>query len=375
MLKKIAVSFLILCVSLAMIISAHSATVDGTDDGFEWDGALAYQLIKGESNCDVDYAVMKLIIDNENRTVDFCFLFRDPKIEPDNVSAGVSFSVNDSDAFVITGITKPDNYDTDKYSFEGEISVDENHGVTCEIRLGFKEGVPQNICGSVSFIDGKGMPSNKYDIVILNEGYTERTVTPIGSQNYSEKSTSKTTKSNSASKTNNKTETLKDRTSNRRTTTERIGYTTEEFLISTSPPYSYSRTSKPSEITSDTERKSTEKSTVKHKSTTEHKSKINKTVKETVTVYYYEKEIIIYSDIPTENVEKTTFSLTENTTVEKVEVTTTATTEGEVYPTTVSVSDGIKYKTVIGVISAILIIILAAWASRSGKKAKDTSNQ
>ena len=349
-----------------MILSAHSATVDGIDDGYEWDNALTYQIINGESNCDVDYAIMKLIIDNENRAVNFCFLFRDPEIEPDNFSAGVSFSLNDSDTFTITGNTKPDNYDANKYSFEGEISVDENHGVTCEIRLGFKEGVPQNICGSVSFIDGKGMPSNKYDIVIFNEGYTERTVTPVGNQGYPENSTLKTTKSNNRIEN--------DKTSNRISTTRRSGYTTVEFIISTSPPYSYSRTSKPSVITSETERKTTEKSTVKQKSTAEHKTKVNKTVKDKVTVYYYEKEVIIYSDIPNETVENTSAPLTVTTTVESVDLTTVTTTEAEVQ-TTVSVSDGIKYKTVIGVISAILIIILAAWASRSGKKAKDTSNQ
>ncbi len=370
MLRKACVSIIIIFITFSLIINAYSVNIDGTDDGYEWDGALSYQFINGESNCNVDYAIMKLLIDNENRAVYFCFLFRDSGFEPDNICAGVSFSINDSTPFVITVNSKSDDYDTTGYSFDGMITVDKNHGAICEVRLGFKDGIPQNLNGTVSFIDSNGMSSNKYDFMVVNEGYTERTATQIANTDDVVSSSSKTTKAKTTSKKEIKDDET-ERNENRRTTTERIGYTTDEFIISTSPLYVYSRTSKPSVTSSEAETTSADKSTTKKKSTTETKTKKsttkNNTKKEKVTVYYYEKEIIVYTDKTAEVIENTSVTAETTADSESSDYETAAESEASI-----PISKGIKYKTIISVVSAVLIALLAAWASKSSKKEKNT---
>lgn len=364
MFKKSILIILVLMVSFGLIINAYSADIDGIDDGYEWADAVSYILINGESNCDVDYGAVKLFFDNENRAVYFCFMLKDPNLEADNLKAGVSFSVNDSDLFVLTAEYETQDYDFNKFSFEGAVSVDENHGASCEVRLGFKEGIPRDINCTVCFIDAKGMPSNEYDFSVVNEEYTERTVFLSDNTADNSNTVSKTTKANKTTESSShRTET--ERSSRCRTTTERIGYTTEEFSINTSPLYVYSRTSVNRESSKTVLDTSSSASVTENKTTTERKTQTDKTQKKVATanVYYYEKEIIVYTDNITEitgnsSSSNTTFLSETNSEIGTTENSGTA---------SVSVSEGKKYKTIIGVISAVLILLLAAWASKSGK--------
>lgn len=362
MLKKALVCVLTLLITFCVCFRAFSADIDGIDSGYEWDGATPYVFIDGESNCGVDFGIMKLIMDNENRAVYFCFMFSDPNLETDNLQAGISLSIENSDPIIFTIDSTPENYDVDKYSFEGAIIVDENNGATCEVRLGIKEGLPQTINGSVRFIDAEGIPSNEYDFSIVNEGYIEWSATeimPTADNNdpafNSDLYTEKTTKS-SGKTTKPRDSDTKDLTekSNRSTTTA-WKYTTDKFEISTSPPYSYVKTTKPPKTTVITE--------TEHDLKTTKKEKTNNLV----TVYYYEKEVII-SKVYDES--KTT-SENELSYTSSLPCTTAATDYSneqisENVNQSVSLSDGTKYKYVIGAVAATLIVLLAAWSARGG---------
>lgn len=345
--KAVACIMALLC-ALSFVMIAYSAKIDGIDGGYEWDGATSYIFIDGESNCGVKLGIMKIKFDNENRAIFFCFMLSDPHLEPDNLQTGISLTIENSSSFVLTMSENPNSFDINKYSFEGAMSVDDNNGATCEVRLGIKEGLPKTINGSVRYIDSEGIPSNEYKFSVVNEGYVELTaleVSPTADSDdpaynpglLTEKA--KTTKKS----TTKSTTTRKNRYTKATTTT--VKYTTEKFVINTSPPYSYVRTTVPS-------------TTKKSETTTAEKTTKSAKTQAGVTVYYYEKEIIISQVIITDPIEETTAAPE-------------TFTEAETPTTAISLSTGKKYKYIIGISATVLFLLLAAWAAIGAKKSNE----
>ncbi len=337
--KRFCICFVaILC--LFCLLNAYAAEIDGIDSGYEWDGLQPYVLISGESNCGVNFGTMKLKFDNENRAVFFCFMLKDPKLKKDNMNAGISLSIEDSEPFVITASSSPIEYDIDKISFSGAMSVDENNGATCEIRIGMKAGVPRELNGTVRFIDSDGKLSNTYDFSIKNDSYIEPTA--IG-------------ESSGVIYKTNKYETKKNTTRKSRTEKSTANkYTTVEFKINNSPPYSYTGKLKPT-----TEKKKT--TTVKEKTTAQPKTKKPATKPAGATVYYYEKEVIISQVYITEPI------------THKIETTAEAETQTTEQTTkTVSLSKGRKLKIATAVTAGVLLFALAAWGAIGAKKKPDS---
>ncbi len=302
---------------------------------------------------------MKLVLDNENRAVFFCFLYNDTELEQGNSQTGISLSIENSEPVIFTTGISTAVYDSDKYSFDGAISIDENNGATCEVRLGIKSGLPRRINGCVRFIDSYGLPSNEYNFVIINEGYTDPTATELRpTADNSDPAynpgllTEKTTK-NKTTTTKSAYETENNRNNdNRFTTTKRVGYTTEEFVINTSPPYSYVRTTK-----------------LKTTQTTRNDKNSSKS-NNAVTIIYHEKEIIIsevYISEMTESAQESEKAFIETDTVTE---TTTDSIDIENDTLKNEFADGTKYKNIVAAVSATLIVLLAAWASKGSKKEK-----
>lgn len=343
-----------------LIIKGYSVDIDGTDSGVEWDEATSYLFIDGESNCGVDFGAMKIVLDNENQAVFFCFLYNDTELEQGNSQTGISLSIENSEPVIFTTGIPTAAYDSDKYSFDGAISIDENNGSTCEVRLGFKNGLPKKINGCVRFIDSHGMPSNEYDFTIINESYTDPTAVELrptadnsASAYNSGLLTEKTTKTKTTKTTTAKSsyETTDNRNNdNRFTTTKRVGYTTEEFVINTSPPYSYVRTTK----LKTTQATRNEKNSIKSNNA--------------VTIIYHEKEIII-SEVYISEIKES--SLESEQALSEIKTTTETTTESIDIENDTSKNEfanGTKYKNIVAAVSATLIILLAAWASKGGKR-------
>ncbi len=318
------------------VSSAFSAHIDGFDTGAEWDGATTYKLVDGESNCGVNFGAVKVKFDFENSAVFLCFMFIDPSLEQDNSLAGISLEIEDSSPFEITLSSSPSSYDIQKYSFDGALSVDENNGATCEIRIGIKSGLPKTLDGRVRFIDAEGEPSNYYNFSLVNEKYVETTALNIAP-----------TYDNSDPAYN------PDLLTSRRTTRKRS--TTQKFVIKTSPPYSYTGR--------------TEKTTKKKTESTEPKTSV------IPTVFYYEKEVII-SHIP---VTEASVNVTAN---EQTTVETTRFVETEMHyssersetSNTIPLSKGQKYKILATFIGGLLFLIIAGFGAFSAKKNRDSSN-
>ena len=328
---SVTVSVLLL---LAFAVSAFSADIDGFDKGAEWDGATAYKLIDGESNCNVNFAAVKVKIDAENSAIFMCFMFIDPNLDAENALAGVSLAVENSTPFVITASSTPAVYDIEKYSFDGAISVDENNGATCEMRIGFKEGLPKTIGCTVRFIDASGEPSNYYDFVVVNEFYVETTAMVL-----------EPTRDNSDPAYNPDFHTTKAKTTKK--TTRKT--TTQKFEIKTSPPYSYTGRTK-----RETTKRTKQTETVKTDAVT--------------TVHYVEKEVVIKTVIQTDAVtQPVTTQQSTAVDAETIEIVSESQTQK-----VVSLSQGQKYQKIITAVGGVLFLAIACFGVFSAKRRNNT---
>ena len=332
--KRMSAILLAFIFAAGLSLAAFSADIDGEDKGVEWDGATVYKIINGESNCGVTHGFLKVKFDNPNRAVFLCFMFIDPALEQGNTAAGISMTVEGSEPFVMTMSSSPQSYDIAKYSFDGAMSIDENNGATCEIRLGVKEGLPREIHGSVRYIDANGVPSNVYGFTLINEEYAETTARVISPT--ADNSDPAYNPNINAEKT----------TKSKKTTAAKT--TTEKFEIKTSPPYSYVRKTKPS---------TTVLKTTAAVRTSEKTTKPKRTEK--ATVYYYEKEVIISQVIVTQPPETAQTDGVSSVNQAEPAIETQASAE-------ISPKSG-KYKIIAGVTGGVLLISVAAWGGMSGK--------
>lgn len=368
--KFICILSLTLSVIFAQTVTASGVSIDGLHNGVEWDGATADQLFSGESNSKVNYALVKTMIEPEESAVYFCFMFIDPSLEPDNTSVGVMLTLNDFDSFTVSAESSPSAYDTSECVFDGALTIDENNGATCEIRVGFKQGLPERISATVRFIDSDGAMSNNYSFTVINSYYSETTELIITEE-----------EPDTAAPETTKEKTAKQKTTRKKTTTEKEEKTTDytlkprttkeekkktEFYIQTSPPYSYVRKTKAPKTT---------KAAI-----TVTSAKPKTTKQKPATVYYYEKEIIISQVYVTAG--ETFFSDNLTTVSENADVTESTSAANITEKTSsaesdnkISLTDGTKYKIIIGAVAAASFTALAFASSRSSIKKSDNNNE
>lgn len=322
---------LILIISFAF--SAFSAEIDGIDDGAEWDNAFVLKLLDGESNCDVNFGLFKAKFDNKNSAVFFSFMFIDPNLEQGNTNAGISLIIEDSEPFVLTMSSTPNEYDIDKYSFNGAMTVDENNGATCEVRIGLKYGLKDKIEGSVRFIDSAGAPSNFYDFSIENDGYVNTTQYYYNENNYTVKTTTE----------KNKTTTEKMTTKNETTENKTENEIDLDFIFDLFTETSTKR------VTTTKVVKTTEKTNVQTKN------------------YEKKNSVTLVTESLTES-EATAIAVFEN--IQTLEITESIENNNK----RVSLSDGSRYKMITGVVCGLILLIIAALGTFKFKNNKEEND-
>ncbi len=323
---------------LSFVISAFSADIDGFDKGAEWDGATTYKLIDGESNCNVSFAAVKAKFDVENNAVFMCFMFLDTNLDVGNALTGVSLAIENSSPFEITASCSPVEHDIGKYSFDGAISVDENSGATCEMRIGFKEGLPKTIACTVRFIDAYGELSNYYDFVLVNEFFVETTAMVL-----------EPTRDNSDPAYNPDVAVTKAKTT-KKTTTRKT--TTQKFVIKTSPPYSYTgRTKK------ETTKRAKQTYAVKTDAAT--------------TVNYVEKDAVVIKTVFQTEAVAQPITTRQST---AVDTETTETIRESQTQKVVSLSQGEKYKKIITAVGGAMFLLITGFGVYSGKRKGNTED-
>ena len=197
--KKISVFFIAGLICFSAFFDVYSINIDGYDKGSEWDEAESQLILNGESNCKVNFGFVKWIIDSETNNVYLCVLFREPEIPVNNLKAGFSVQVDGSEPFVISVESGGSQYDVDKYYFEGAVKINDNSGITCEVRIGMKYGLPNVINTKIRFYDSDGAPSNIYNLSIVNSETTtirQNVNDDYNNEKYTTVSSGKTTSDN-----------------------------------------------------------------------------------------------------------------------------------------------------------------------------------
>ena len=312
--KRLLCAVAALLMLLAFAVSAFSVTVDGIDGGAEWDGAPVKRLFSGESNCKVNFAAVKAKVASSESAVYLCFMFKDPDAALFNPAAGVILNVG-NDTFTVTMESAPCSDDTADHSFDAAITADQNHGMTCEIRLGVKHGVPKSLDMSVRFIDTAGELSNHYAFTVENTEYSETQPVIVAPP------TEKPAKTTKAKKTTTQRNTTKRQTT-RKATTKRPKTTIH-----------------PVKTTAERTTKAQTQRTTKEPKTKAQRTKAVR-IEGNATVYYYEKEVIISQVIIT------------------VPAAEAETTESAIS----ALNHGTKMKVVITSLGFILLLIIAAAA-------------
>lgn len=166
--KKIFVFLLLIVFLFITFTYGYSINIDGYDTGIEWADSEPTLLLKGESNCKVNFGLMKYHIDSATNNIFFCFMFKEPDLAEDNTNVGLSIKIENSDFYMVNILSSSNEINEDRYSFDGAVSIDSNEGVTCEIKFGLKFGLPDKIDGCVRFYDSDGVPSNIYSFTVDN---------------------------------------------------------------------------------------------------------------------------------------------------------------------------------------------------------------
>lgn len=279
--KRLLCAVAALLMLLAFAVSAFSVTVDGIDGGAEWDGAPVKRLLSGESNCKVNFAAVKAKVASSESAVYLCFMFKDPDAALFNPAAGVILNVG-NDTFTVTMESAPCSDDTADHSFDAAITADQNHGMTCEIRLGVKHGVPKSLDMSVRFIDTAGELSNHYAFTVENTEYSEThpVIVAPPTERPAAPPTEKPAKTTKAKKTTTQRD-ITEKQTTRKATAKRP-----------------KTTIRPVKTTAErTTRAKTQRITKEPKTKTQHTKTVQ--AEGNATVYYYEKEVIISQVIVT----------------------------------------------------------------------------
>ncbi len=352
--KRIIATAIFFLFLFSFVTKTFAVICDGKDSGYEWDGASTVLLANGETNCNVSQGIIRFKIANDENAVYFAIILSDNELTPDNTRAGFTLNIEGSEVTITSNQFK-ENYNSDKFTFDGAMSINETGGSIAEIRVGFKEGIPQTIKGSVRFIDYQGEPSNYYNFEIINNEYIETTaalINPVTAENTTEEKTTKVRKTTTERKTTErkttekKTTTKKSTTKKKKTTTKQKDY---ENIINI-PKFEF---------------KTSQKNTT-HKSTTK-KNKNN------VTVYYVEKEVIITHIYVTSS---ETLS-EEQTTIINIPETAIQTTDFY-KATSEKLENSKKYKETVIIIASLVFLVMFGWTvsgiknnSKSSENKKD----
>lgn len=320
--KRLLCAVAALLMLLAFAVSAFSVTVDGIDGGAEWDGAPVKRLLSGESNCKVNFAAVKAKVASSESAVYLCFMFKDPDAALFNPAAGVILNVG-NDTFTVTMESAPCSDDTADHSFDAAITADQNHGMTCEIRLGVKHGVPKSLDMSVRFIDTAGELSNHYAFTVENTEYSETQPVIVAppTERPAAPPTEKPAKTTKAKKTTTQRD-ITEKQTTRKATTKRP-----------------KTTIRPVKTTAERMTKAQTQRMTKEPKTKAQRTKAVR-VEGNATVYYYEKEVIISQVIVT------------------VPAAEAETTESAIS----ALNHGTKMKVVITSLGFLLLLIIAAAA-------------
>lgn len=153
--------------------TSYKINFNGIDDGMEWEYQDVTRLIYGDSHCNVDDAGVKYKTDNSSNDIWLYFAVKDYKSEPYDPDVKLIIYAED-EKFVYAAVSPDPSINEERFTFNALGHFDENNGISYEVRLGVKNGIPAEYKLRIQFADSDGNVSNIYDLNIIN---SERTAT------------------------------------------------------------------------------------------------------------------------------------------------------------------------------------------------------
>ncbi len=180
MMKGVLCCLCVFFVISVTVIPSFGITMDGIVGAKEWGEATSLSLIgrDDKSNCDVVMTALLYLVKEEDRSIYFGIKYCCEDMRTENTGTAVELSFDGVYCATLYANGEADvNYDV--YDAEAVFSCNEKLSETyCEIRAGFKYGVPKETTVGIRISDYKGRPSNYYEFTVEgNEVYqTESTV-------------------------------------------------------------------------------------------------------------------------------------------------------------------------------------------------------
>ena len=220
---------LMLAVLLAVPVNGLSVVIDGLTNERVWLDCHTQVLVssRDESNNDVSFALGNILYDEENRRIYLSF-----KADVDSTALtasqetgdtaehlhGIRINVDNS-GFIGVSHNGVEPYDSNLYYIEGAVSEYNPYAFCVEICLGVKLGLHtlDSIC--VQLVDGNGVPSNAYSLLLPPLPSEETTA--VYFPEYDETTKETTTKNNTTRITTTKHTTTEKTTKPDKTTVEK----------------------------------------------------------------------------------------------------------------------------------------------------------
>lgn len=324
--KRTAAVFLSLILVLVFSFGSFSAKIvhDGADNGTEWLQAQTLSLIQGESHSGIKTAILKYYVDYDVYDIWMCVQIRDKNMIPQDED--IKIIIYAEGEKIIINPSAGDNYfNEDKYLVDARSVFDITNGLTSEIRLGIKNGIPDEYKFRIQFADAEGNLSNIRDVTIRNPAVSSAKAPET------KKEENKTTKKPAVSTEK------QERSTQAKTTKQKTTKATTIRLTS-------AKTTKPPKTTA------LPKSTKPEKTTAVSKSSLKAAAKSITCA-------------------KTSSALTINESKTKAKATLVEKTTAEIPAEKLSATD--KYKTVIFASGAVTLILIASLSAINIKKKKE----
>ncbi len=167
--KRVIILFLLIVSVFSFTVGAVSDKIkfNGIDDGIEWEYQEITRLIYGDSHCNVENAGVKYRIDNKSNDIWLFVAVFDYISVPDDPDVKLIIYAEDEKFTHAAALPDP-SINGERFTFNALGHFDGNGGISYEVRLGVKNGIPAEYKLRLQFADSDGHVSNIYDLNIVN---------------------------------------------------------------------------------------------------------------------------------------------------------------------------------------------------------------
>lgn len=171
--RKRAVQVLLFCLAFWLFagasLAASAPVIDGDTRGNEWHEAEGHSLFSSakESNNGVQFAYMKVLFRPKENAVYLMFQVLAADLHAETLQTGVQLRINGG-ALLCARADGTCTYDAAAIGVTAAFQLDTNSGVTGELRIGFKQPMPDILHLELQILDAAGEPSLVKPVTLSN---------------------------------------------------------------------------------------------------------------------------------------------------------------------------------------------------------------